>query len=302
MSDLEQGWDIRTNVGFTALAVAAVRAGETRRADRLIEDPYAEAFVATAGSALPLPLDEDGFGDGALGDVWRWMSVMMAVRTRHFDDYFARATAAGIDQIVLVAAGLDSRAYRLPWPAGTTVFEVDQPRVLEFKQQVLDQSGAVAGCERRVVAADLRDDWADALTRAGFDPNRRTAWLAEGLLLYLPAQAEDELFDHMEELSAPGSRIAVEKAPAGVLARTAPPPRVTEAADELGFDVTVLWNGEARRDCADRLRAAGWSVESTTLSELGARLGRPVPDNDVTAWIGTQEFVSAINGEGNLDP
>ena len=116
--------------------------------------------------------------------------------------------------MVILASGLDSRAYRLDWPAGTTVYEIDQPQVLDYKSTTLAENGVTPSADRREVAIDLRQDWPAALRAAGFDPTARTAWLAEGLLMYLPAEAQDRLFTQIGELSAPGSRVSAETAPA----------------------------------------------------------------------------------------
>src|SRR5207302_8144874 len=135
------------------------------------------------------------------------------VRAKFYDEFFLDSTNAGITQAVILASGLDSRAYRLPWPTGTVVYEVDQPQVIEFKTRTLAELGAAPTADRRTVAVDLRDDWPAALRAAGFDPARPTAWSAEGLLGYLPPDAQDRLLDTITELSAPGSRFATESAP-----------------------------------------------------------------------------------------
>ena len=140
------------------------------------------------------------------------MRNYQAVRTHFFDAYFAAAAEAGIRQIVILASGLDSRAYRLEWPSGTVVFEIDQPKVLEYKAATLAAHGAQPSATRHEVAIDLRFDWPAALKAAGFDPAKPTAWLAEGLLMYLPSDAQDRLFEQVTALSAPGSRIAAETA------------------------------------------------------------------------------------------
>jgi hypothetical protein len=105
------------------------------------------------------------------------------IRTRFFDDYLTAAIAARCHQVVLLAAGLDTRALRLAWPAGTRVFEIDLPGVLSFKDSVLAAQGAVPRCERIKVPADLCTDWTAALAEAGFDRSTPAAWLAEGLLI-----------------------------------------------------------------------------------------------------------------------
>ena len=138
------------------------------------------------------------------------MGNYQAVRTHFFDDFFTAAAAAGIRQVVILASGLDSRAYRLDWPAGTTVYEIDQPKVLEYKSPTLAEHGVQPSASAARWPMDLRHDWPKALREAGFDAVEPTAWLAEGLLMYLPADAQDRLFAQITELSAPGSRIAAE--------------------------------------------------------------------------------------------
>ena len=209
-------WEITESVGATALGVAAARAAETRRENPLISDPFAQVFL-------------DAVGDG----VWNWHSApqlpaelielepelplqmqsmisYMASRTAFFDQFFLDATRAGIRQAVILAAGLDSRSWRLPWPDGTAVYELDQPRVLEFKLSTLAEHGVEPACNRVAVAVDLRQDWPTALQQAGFDPSAPSVWSAEGLMPYLPAAAQELLFDRVQGLTVAGSRIAVE--------------------------------------------------------------------------------------------
>ncbi len=211
-------WDIATSVGSTAVMVAAARAAETAKPDPLISDPYAEILVAGAGTGIwefmlddtiPAKLAEP---DPEAAAIFEYMQSYQGVRTHFFDEFFGAAVAAGIRQVVILASGLDSRAYRLDWPAGTTVFEIDQPKVLEYKAATLAAHNAKPSAERHEVPIDLRQDWPAALCDAGFDPSRPTAWLAEGLLMYLPAAAQDRLFEQITRLSAAGSRIAVETA------------------------------------------------------------------------------------------
>jgi methyltransferase (TIGR00027 family) len=207
-------WDLASSVGLTATMVAAARAVASRAPDPLIDDQFAaplvravgvDYFARMAGGELdPSELDEDA----ARG--MRRFADAMAIRTRFFDEFFLDATRAGIRQAVILASGLDSRAYRLEWPPGTAVFEVDQPQVIDFKTTTLAALGAQPTADRRAVAIDLREHWPAALKQAGFDPARRTAWIAEGLLGYLPAEAQDRLLDPITAQSAPGSRLATE--------------------------------------------------------------------------------------------
>ncbi|MGH3634112.1 MAG: class I SAM-dependent methyltransferase, partial [Mycobacterium sp.] len=209
-------WDITESVGATALGVAAARAVETESDNPLIDDPFARVFLDAAGDgmwnwfAAPDLPPEIVEAEPELPLRMRSMVNYMASRTAFFDGFFIDAVNAGVRQVVILAAGLDSRAWRLPWPDGTTVYELDQPKVLEFKSSTLRQRGAKPTAELVDVAVDLRHDWPQALQQAGFDPAAPSAWSVEGLLPFLPATGQDLLFDRVQALSAPGSRIAVE--------------------------------------------------------------------------------------------
>jgi methyltransferase (TIGR00027 family) len=290
-------WDIATSVGSTAVMVAAARAAETAKADPLISDPYAKLLVAGAGTGIwefmlddtiPAKLAET---DPEAAAIFEYMRSYQGVRTHFFDEYFAGAVgSAGIRQVVILASGLDSRAYRLDWPSGTTVFEIDQPKVLAYKTATLDAHAAVPSAERREVPVDLRHDWPSALCDAGFDPALPTAWLAEGLLMYLPAAAQDRLFEQLTGLSAAGSRIAVESAGRHAPQRRAEMrERFERVAEQLGIpqgvDVSDLtYDDPDRADVADWLNAHGWRATAQPSHEVQRRLGRHVelPVNDTT--------------------
>lgn len=213
-------WDLASSVGATATWVAACRALASKQPGALIDDQFADPLVRAVGAGFFIKVldgeitdETGGLEPDADPDVefnLQRMVNMMAVRTRYFDDFFTGATDAGIRQVVILASGLDSRPYRLAWPAGTVVYEVDQPAVIEFKSTALSNLGAEPTAARRTVAVDLRDDWLKALRQAGFDESRPSAWSAEGLLMYLPPDAQDRLFDAITTLSAPGSRLATE--------------------------------------------------------------------------------------------
>jgi methyltransferase (TIGR00027 family) len=257
-------WDIVTSVGFTALSVCAARALDAALTPPLANDDYAAAFVAAAGEpALAMAVAETDVSSAPAFNA-RWVGV----RTRFFDDFFTRAAQSSIRQVVILAAGLDSRAYRLPWQAGTRVFEVDQPKVLEFKQRVLDETGAVSSAGRITVPVDLRDDWPTALRRAGFDPGEPSAWAAEGLLPYLPGAAQDDLFEHLHDLAAVGSALAVELGP--------DPGEIQEFHDDLPIDgddlprVGDLWYDDARRDAKVWLAEHDWAVTGVDLLDKAA--------------------------------
>ena len=275
-------WSITELVGATALGVAAARAVETAGSDPLIRDDFARVLVSSAGPAwarLADPelawLDSDPHGKRA----HRLGIDYQAVRTHFFDEYFADAVGVGIRQVVILAAGLDARAYRLDWPAGTAVYEIDQPKVLEYKTGILERHGAVPTASRRPVGVDLRDDWPAALSAAGFDRTRPTAWLAEGLLPYLPGDAQDRLFEMFTALSAPGSRVAVEVF--GMNSRSNSR-RWLRMRERLGLDVNVqalTFHEPDRTDAVQWLTGHGWQVHSVNNRDEMARLGRPVPED-----------------------
>lgn len=260
---------IATGVGLTALVTAALRAVETNTGDPLIDDPFAAQFVRCANPENPLPVrlaDVDRDEDRTL---LKFAADGMALRTRYLDDHLL---GSGAGQVVILAAGLDTRAFRLGWPQGCTVFEMDQQSVLEFKQDALDQAGARPRCDRRTVPVDLREDWAAALVAAGFDQTRPTAWLAEGLLPYLSPAEEERLFDLVHKLSAPGSSIAV-----WAMAQDArgADQRLSSMYATFGVRMTSVTNTEPRRNIVDHLPSLGWTVTENTIAELAERYHRP---------------------------
>ncbi|GAA1200618.1 SAM-dependent methyltransferase [Prauserella alba] len=286
-------WDIVSGVGITALGVAAARAVETSRADPLVRDPYAADFVRAAESPIPMPAQAEDVADDDLR--WSLMSVFLGLRSRHLDEYLldscrASGESPGARQVVLLAAGLDSRAFRLPWPEGVTVYEVDQPRVLAFKDAVLARGGAEPGCARRVAAVDLRDDWAAALAGNGFDPAMPTSWLAEGLMPYLPGDAAEQLLTTVHELSAPGSTIAVEYMPGvdSVLADSS----AASLSAGLGIDLASLL-ADSDYDPNAGLAELGWTVDEVTVAQLADRYGRTFDDEHVAELAGNGRYLTA---------
>lgn len=251
-------WDITEGVGATALGVAWSRSEESASACPLFTDPYAKLFIDAAqqrGWQLPNEVFRERI---------RRISGYAASRTKWFDEFLLTAGANGIDQVVILAAGLDSRAWRLPWIDDAVVYEVDQPKVLAFKAETLC-AHAVQPVARYVqVPFDLGHDWPKALLEAEFDVTRPTAWTAEGLLPYLPADGQDVLFERIHRLSARDSRIAVE----------------SFGADMDAFDVRNLWCVEDRTDVGEWLRTQCWNVTSTDAAELMARYGREPADAD----------------------
>jgi methyltransferase (TIGR00027 family) len=211
-----------------------------------------------------------------------------AVRTHFFDGYFADATGLGIRQVVLLAAGLDSRAYRLDWPTGTTVYEIDLPKVLDYKAETLAGHGAAPTADRRAVPVDLRHDWPQALRDAGFDATRPTAWLAEGLLPFLPAAAQEAMFTSIDALSAPGSRVAVEIFGVDKDKRKEAEEKWAELkakrearGEDTSFNPFDLWFDDGGRpDCADWFAADGWTTDTVNAREEALRLGRAPQSED----------------------
>lgn len=298
-------WDLASSVGATATMVAAGRAMATKDPRGLINDPFAEPLVRAVGvdfftKMMDGDLDVDAIENASPVRI-QSMVDGMAVRTKYFDDYFIDSTGGGVRQVVILASGLDSRAFRLPWPAGTVVYEIDQPRVIEFKSNTLADVGAEPTASRRTIPIDLRADWPAALKAAGFDTTAPTAWLAEGLLIYLPPDAQDRLFDNITALSAPGSTIATEFVP-GIVDFDAE--RVREMSGsfrEHGVDIdmaSLVYAGE-RNHVVDYLSSIGWRADGITRTELFERNGieAPAPENDDP--LGEIIFISAkLTGSG----
>jgi methyltransferase (TIGR00027 family) len=303
----DDSWDITESVGSTALGVAAARAAETASDDPLIRDPFAQVFVEAAGKGMWSLFTDPTLRAQLIDrdpDLRSRMQVMvdfMAVRTAFFDEFFLDAAKSGVRQVVILAAGLDARVWRLPWPAGTTVYELDQAKVLDFKSATLRQQHARPTAQLVNVPVDLRQDWPTALQEAGFDASRPTAWSAEGLVRYLSARAQDLLFERVHAQSAAGSWLAV-NAPAenyldpDLLARQRDQARRFQAAaaellqTELP-DTDDLWYPEERTDVPEWLREHGWRASATGMAEMLARYGRHIPDEDVmppTVFISAQ--------------
>jgi methyltransferase (TIGR00027 family) len=291
-------WDLASSVGATATMVAAQRALAHR--EKLIDDPYAEPLVrAVRMDFMTRMLDgEISFEDVDPAFTVRLAAEGMAVRTRFFDQLFLDAAAAGVRQAVILAAGLDARGYRLSWPDGTVVYEVDQPEVIEFKTTTLAGLGAKPTATRRVVAIDLREDWPKALVDNGFDPTQPTAWSAEGLLIYLPSDAQDKLFDNITALSAPGSSLATERVRDVSLFVNGRPKQISEKMKELGSDIAMedlVYQGE-RTNVIEHLEELGWTVAVQSSQELHAANGFELPDGEFMKEFGQLSYVGAVLG------
>jgi methyltransferase (TIGR00027 family) len=288
-------WDLASSVGATATGVAASRALAAKQPNPLINDPFADALVKAVGLDYCNRMADGELesGDDPLFNRER-ICEQIAVRTRFFDDFFTSAASAGIRQAVILASGLDTRAYRLPWPPDAVVFEIDQPQVIEFKSGVLADLGATAAADRRTVAIDLRDDWPTALRDSGFDPARPTAWIAEGLLIYLPPDAQDRLFDNITALSAPGSRLATEH-----MDIQGSPEELTEKLNERSrrmgsnIDLAELFYWGERSSAGDYLTSKGWGVTILSTREAYAVNGFEYPDDELTALAGDSGYLSA---------
>jgi methyltransferase (TIGR00027 family) len=284
------------------------RDGDARRAiassapHGLINDPFAAPLVRAVGidafsKMVDGELDIEAIAPDAAARA-RANIDEMAVRTRFFDDFFLASTKGGIRQAVILASGLDSPAYRLPWPDGTVVYEIDQPEVIEFKTRVLSDLGAAPTAKRQTVPIDLREDWPTALRAAGFDLAQPTAWCAEGLLIYLPTDAQDRLFDNIDALSAAGSALATEFVPG---LKDFDPEKARAAAAgfrQIGLNKdmpSLIYHGE-RHSAADYLATKGWQMTGIPRSDLFARYGLPVPDAYEDDPMGEIVYISGTLG------
>jgi methyltransferase (TIGR00027 family) len=285
---------VEEGVGLTALMVAAARAIETHRHDALARDVYAEHFVRAARASADWPVRPQQVPGGDTDPLWGRLGRYFGLRTRVLDDFLLSQVRAGARQVVLLGAGLDTRAYRLDWPPGCTVFEIDQEDVLAFKDHVLDGLRAAPKAERITIGADLRLGWAKALTGAGFDPAAPTAWLAEGLLLYLPRAAERALIEAVDGLSAAGSALAYEVKLGVESAAVRASPIYSEAKRQAGIDLVGLFDKEPRPDSAGDLAARGWGTSVHTAFDFTRRHGRgPHPEPEQHDALAANRWVFA---------
>ena len=282
-------WDLASSVGATATMVAAARALATEDSDPIISDPFAGPLVRAVGiDFFTRVVDGEIDATEASVDGDRELQTetdSLAVRTKFFDDFFIDAAASGITQSVILAAGLDSRAYRLNWPAASIVYEVDQPQVVAFKTETMAELGAEPTAERRTVSIDLREDWPAALRDSGFDDTKPSAWSAEGLLMYLPPDAQDRLFDYITALSAPGSRIATEYHPDNGSTMAERGKAMSDRWATIGCDVDLsgLFYEGQRNNVADYLTERGWDVLARNRRDLFGEYGRVYPGDDALA-------------------
>ena len=264
---------------MTAVGVAYIRAQESLRPDRLFDDPIAAAFVEASGWTPPLEMLGDP--SDTLDEIeafWGTIVAYVIVRTRFLDEFAKDAWEDGVRQFAILGAGLDARAFRLPWPSGTRVFELDVPEMMHFKEDALARINAKPRCERIAVAADLTEDWLPALTASGFDASVPTAWMAEGLLIYFTPDQNDTLMQTIVSVSALGSRMGMTLARKGGLEVPDMPLESAGGPGEVR-SVPELWLSESPDDPVAWLRGHGWDAEVFGTRERAAAYGRPLPES-----------------------
>ena len=274
MTDIqERAAGIAAGVGRTALMVAAARAMETHRADSLARDEFAQHFVRAAPVSADWPIRIEDAPGGATNPLWARLGRYFGVRTRVLDDLVLSGVRTGARQVVLLGAGLDTRAFRLDLPRDAVVYELDRPDVLAFKRAVLNERGARPKAISRWIAMDLRQDWASALLAAGFSPAIPTVWLAEGLLLYLPAAAERELMATIDRLTGTTGTFAFEVKLGVESAAVRGSSIYTTAREQIGVDLLALFDTEPRPDSAGDMAERGWTVRVRSPFEFAEALG-----------------------------
>ncbi|CAN5826548.1 class I SAM-dependent methyltransferase [soil metagenome] len=297
----DDAWDLASSVGATATMVAAARAMATRAEHPLITDPYAEPLVRAVGVDVLTRLASGDLAPEELGAIagadMRRLAQGMAVRTVFFDQFFLAAAHSGITQAVILASGLDARAYRLAWPAATTVYEIDQPAVVDFKTRTLASIGAEPTARHHTVAIDLRSDWPTALKDAGFDPAQPTVWSAEGLLGYLPPAAQDQLLDTITALSALTSRLAIDSVPVPDASHEKPMrqriQQMTQQWRGHGFDIDLnelVYFGD-RTPVATYLADHGWQMNASSFDDLFVAHGLPPLGDEEAAGFGDTQYI-----------
>jgi methyltransferase (TIGR00027 family) len=269
-------WDPATGVGLTATFGAVVRAVATNKG--LINDPFAEPLVRAAGVEYFIRVVQNQLyaADGRDNPVMTGLINVLAVHTRFVDEFLAGAGRVGLRQVVILASGLDTRPYRLWWPPGTTVYEIDQPEVVDFKTEVLRGLGAQLTANRRAIAVDLRQDWLAALRRVGFDAAQPTVWVAENLLVgYLPPDAQNRLLQNLTAVSAAGSRFAADHMPTSTPLQLEEGRAFVDIWRQQGLDADLArltYTGEYSY-VPDYLAAHGWETVERKVADLFSEMG-----------------------------
>lgn len=271
---VDRGAGVVEGVGLTALMTAAARAVESNRGDPLFRDPLAEHFVRAVIPPLRFPLRIEDVSQGDEDSVWGRGGRYLALRTRVFDDFIQRAVDDGVCQVVMLGAGLDTRAFRLSWGPGHTVYEVDRPAVHAFKREVLTGAGATASVRHVYVPADREEDWPACLRAAGFDPDRPTVWTAEAVLPYLSGYVEHGLVSAIAALSVPGSRIGYDTIVDRKAETVRRSPVVADTGEKVGVALGDLFDSGARPDSARTLHDAGWRMSVRTPFDFTPAYGR----------------------------
>ena len=288
MDDVERS-ELTAGVDWTALAIAEARAAEAIHDSPWFDDTLAAEFIAAAPRS-PLGEWQRSYSQET-DERWReWTFAYVQIRTRFFDEHLLEAVSAGCRQVVLLAAGLDARAFRLPWPHGTELFEVDLPQMLDFKETVLTARRATPRCQRTTVPADLRGDWGGALAAAGHRPHRPTAWLAEGLQPYLPDDAYERVLEGLESLTAPGSRLALDHYDRSRRQGMLEALRCSGPTD----GVMAAWQSQGGQDPVAALANHGWEAQTYSPSERARTYGRPL-GSDVEAADDATGYIRLIS-------
>lgn len=267
-------------VSLTAVSVAVARAWESRQQNRLFDDPLALTFLTSLTGKLDpaFPINPTTNPDVLAN------AEYVAVRTRYFDNFLRDATLAGCRQVVILAAGLDTRAFRLAWPTGVRLYEVDLPNLVQFKEAILREERTSPRCVRVVTVADLRDDWPGALSAVGLLATEPTAWLAEGLLPYFTQSECDHLLNGISKLSAPGSRMAAEHFSAATVEQIIARPAMAALSD-----IGAAWRSTLE-DPRGWLAGHGWKAAAQRAREVATVHDRRLAQDYGSTWLVSAEW------------
>ncbi len=276
MAATESDWDITADVGWTALFVATARALEAKKSEPLVADLHAEDFCRGAGGDWARVLDGNPPADHRLtGEFGEFFVNYQAARTKYLDQRVSEAiNGRGACQLVILGAGLDSRSLRLDLPETTVIYELDQPKVLDFKAKVLVSQSKTSKTTRRAVPVDLRDDWPTALKESGFDPALPSVWLIEGLLHFLSTEAQESILQRVNDLAAPGSSVALEQ-----MCRfdEAEVDTDSDEQDPTKAAFLTLVRNQDKEEASSWLSRHGWTADQAMLESLIAKAQRPLP-------------------------